>query len=139
MSRKYHEILQFIAFYWLALVDVFMNKRNLAAGLTVIAALVSIMHFAGGSSGISLGGIQTLPTAWAQDKDADQYDDIEELSRDVDDGELDDDNIDYSDFKGSLAYQRADHEIKECIDEAEELGENLADYEVLECSDEYEE
>ncbi|HEX5976904.1 MAG TPA: hypothetical protein VFY68_06485 [Nitrososphaeraceae archaeon] len=48
-------------------------------------------------------------------------------------------DIDYSDFKASLAYQRADHEIQECIDEAEELGDNLADYEVLECTDEYEE
>jgi hypothetical protein len=38
-----------------------------------------------------------------------------------------------------VAYQRADEEIRECIDDAEELGENLADYEVLECTDEYEE
>ena len=34
--------------------------------------------------------------------------------------------------KHQVAYQRADEEIRECIDEAEELGENLADYEVLE-------
>ena len=80
-----------------------------------------------------------LPAARAQDKDADEYVDVEELARDVDDGELDDDQIDYSDFKASLAYQKADHEIQECIDEAEEFGDNLADYEVLECTDEYEE
>ena len=116
-----------------------MNKRNQVASLAVIAVLVSITSFAWESSSIFSVGVQMLPTAWAQDKDADEYEDIEKFASDVDDGELDDDNIDFSDFKASLAYQRADHEIKECIDEAEELGENLADYEVLECTDEYEE
>ena len=91
------------------------------------------------TAGISLTATELLPAARAQDKDADEYVDVEELARDVDDGELDDDQIDYSDFKASLAYQKADHEIQECIDEAEEFGDNLADYEVLECTDEYEE
>jgi hypothetical protein len=116
-----------------------MSLNNLTTGIAVVAGLVSIVYLAGGSIGISFIATDTLPNAWADDKDANEYDDVEDLARDVDDGELDDDNIDYSEFKASLAYQNADQEIQECIDEAEELGENLADYEVLECTDEYEE
>ena len=112
-----------------------MSTKKLVSGTAIMTVLISFVYIAG----ISFTATETLPAAWAQDKDADEYVDVEEMARDVDDGELDDDHIDYSDFKASLAYQRADHEIQECIDEAEELGDNLADYEVLECTDEYEE
>ena len=80
--------------------------------------LISFVYIAG----ISFTATEMLPTAWAQDKDADEYVDVEEMARgSVDDGELDDDHIDYSDFKASLAYRRADHEIQECIDEQKNL------------------
>ena len=110
-----------------------MSVKKLVSGTAIMTVLISFVYIAG----ISFTATEMLPAAWAQDKGADEYVDVEEM--DVDDGELDDDHIDYSDFKASLAYQRADHEIQECIDEAEELGDNLADYEVLECTDEYEE
>lgn len=116
-----------------------MTSRNLIAEVAIIAALISVFSLVWGSTGSSFTTATTLPTAWADDKDADEYTDVEDLAKDVDDGELDDDHIDYSDFKASVAYQKADEEIRECIDDAEELGENLADYEVLECTDEYEE
>lgn len=116
-----------------------MNSRNLIAEIAIMAGFISVFSLEWGSTGSSFTTTTTLPTAWADDKEANEYADVEELARDVDDGELDDDHIDYSDFKASVAYQRADEEIRECIDEAEELGENLADYEVLECTDEYEE
>lgn len=82
------------------------------------------------------GGNAYVTPAWA-DKSADDYDDIEDLSKDIDDGEMDDDSVDWSDFKKSTAFKTADDEIQECIEEAEDLGSNLGDYEILECVDEY--
>jgi hypothetical protein len=49
---------------------------------------------------------------------------------------MDDDGVDWSDFKKSQAFKTADDEIQECV-EAEDLGDNLGDYEILECVDEY--
>lgn len=71
------------------------------------------------------------------DKDISDYKDIEDLAKDVDDGELDDDSVNWSDFKNSVAFKSADDEIQDCIKESEELGNNLGDYEILECVDEY--
>jgi hypothetical protein len=85
--------------------------------------------------GIASGDSYVMPT-WA-DKSADDYDDIKDLSKDIDDGEMDDDSVDWSDFKKSEAFKTADDEIQECIEEAEDLGGNLGDYEILECVDEY--
>ena len=85
--------------------------------------------------GIASGDSYVMST-WA-DKSADDYDDIKDLSKDIDDGEMDDDSVDWSDFKKSEAFKTADDEIQECIEEAEDLGGNLGDYEILECVDEY--
>jgi hypothetical protein len=93
--------------------------------------LLSILFISGIASGNSL-----IMSAWA-DKDVDEYDDIEDLSKDIDDGEVDDDSVDWSDFKNSQAFKSADDEIQECVEEAEHLGDNLGDYEILECVDEY--
>jgi inorganic pyrophosphatase/exopolyphosphatase len=70
------------------------------------------------------------------DKDPEDYDDIEDLSKDIDDGDTDDNSVDWDDFKKSQAFKTADDEIQECV-EAEELGDNLGDYEILDCVDEY--
>jgi hypothetical protein len=83
-----------------------------------------------------LGGNSYIMPALA-DKNPDDYDDIEDLSKDIDDGEVDDDSVDWNDFKKSQAFKSADDEIQECIEEAEDLGSNLGDYEILECVDEY--
>jgi hypothetical protein len=93
--------------------------------------LLSILFISGIASGNSL-----ITSTWA-DKDVDEYDDIEDLSKDIDDGEVDDDSVDWSDFKNSQAFKSADDEIQECVEEAEHLGDNLGDYEILECVDEY--
>jgi hypothetical protein len=50
---------------------------------------------------------------------------------------VDDDSVDWSEFKKSQAFENADDEIQECVEEAESLGDNLGDYEILECVDEY--
>lgn len=94
-----------------------MSVKKLVSGTAIMTVLISFFYIAG----IPFTATEMLPAAWAQDKGADEYVDVEEMARDVDDGELDDDHIDYSDFKASLAYQRADHEIQECIDEQKNL------------------
>ena len=85
--------------------------------------------------GIASGPSYILPAL--ADKDPEDYSDIEDLSKDIDDGEMDDDSVDWSDFKKSQAFKSADDEIQECVEEAEDLGDNLGDYEILECVDEY--
>jgi hypothetical protein len=94
-------------------------------------ALFVILTISGITSGYS-----DILTAWA-DKNVEEYHDIEDLSKDIDDGEVDDDSVDWSDFKKSQAFKTADDEIQECVEEAEHLGDNLGDYEILECVDEY--
>jgi hypothetical protein len=85
--------------------------------------------------GIASGTSYILPAL--ADKDPEDYGDIEDLSKDIDDGEMDDDSVDWNDFKKSQAFKTADDEIQECVEEAEDLGDNLGDYEILECVDEY--
>jgi hypothetical protein len=102
-------------------------NRTMLESISLIVIL-AILGNTGSNSYVS-------PT-WA-DKNADDYDDIEDLSKDIDDGEMDDDSVDWSDFKKSAAFKSADDEIQECVEEAEQLGDNLGDYEILECVDEY--
>ena len=110
--------------YWP--LNAFMNKTMLKC--IPLLAICAIL-------GIATGDSYVMPT-WA-DKSADDYDDIEDLSKDIDDGEMDDDSVDWSDFKNSEAFKAADDEVQDCIEEAEDLGGNLGDYEILECVDEY--
>ena len=109
-----------------------MNRQNeMASNVSRFAALVLLLF----SLATVLGSQSStfLVAAFAQD--VDDFDDIEELSEAIDDNEVDDDDIE--DFKDSDAYKDADNEIQECIDEAEELGDNLGDYEIQECAEEY--
>jgi hypothetical protein len=55
-------------------------------------ALFVILTISGITSGYS-----DILTAWA-DKNVEEYHDIEDLSKDIDDGEVDDDSVDWSDF-----------------------------------------
>lgn len=53
-----------------------MSVKKLASGTAIMTVLISFVFTA----------TEMLPAAWAQDKDADEYVDVEEM--DVDDGEL---------------------------------------------------
>ena len=71
------------------------------------------------------------------DKNIEDYTSVKKLAKDIDNGNVDDDNVDWNDFKNSAAFKNADDDIQECINDAEHLGDNLGDYEILECVDEY--
>ncbi len=103
------------------------KENNLGTVTSLVILLCSLVAVVGTQSSAFL-----IPT-FAQD--VDDFDDIEELSEAIDDNEVDEDDIE--DFKDSDAFEDADNEIQECVDEAEELGDNLGDYEIQECVEEY--
>jgi hypothetical protein len=71
------------------------------------------------------------------DKNIEDYTSIKKLVKDIDNGNVDDDHVDWNDFKNSAAFKNADDDIQKCISHAEHLGDNLGDYEILGCVDDY--
>jgi hypothetical protein len=63
----------------------------------------------------------------------DGKDTMEELVDDIDDGKEQDDDMDWDEFKDSKIFQQEDIETQGCIENRQELSNNLADYEVLHC------
>jgi hypothetical protein len=66
------------------------------------------------------------------------YHSLAQLSEAIDEQEFDDDDIDFDDFKNSTIFRTTNFQIQECIEDADELGNNLADYEIYECEEENE-
>jgi hypothetical protein len=64
---------------------------------------------------------------WAGD------DTMEELVKKIDKGKVNDDDMNWKDFKNSKIFKQEDIETQECIKNREDLSNNLADYEVLHC------
>jgi hypothetical protein len=78
-----------------------------------------------------------LTPAWADGNGDDhigKYHSLKSLAKAIDDNKFDDNHIKLSSFKHSDAYKDADHDEKDCIKDAAELGNNLADYEILDCA-----
>ena len=63
------------------------------------------------------------------------YDDLDELIKDIKNGNVDTEEISLSAFKNSGAYQGADQETQDCIDLAGKIGNNLGDQEIVNCSE----
>jgi hypothetical protein len=90
--------------------------------------LVSLLTFMFGAIIVA-----TNSQAYA-DKDIwDGKDTMEELVEDIDDGEIQDDDMDWDEFKDSKVFKQEDIETQGCIENRQELSNNLADYEVLHC------
>lgn len=66
-----------------------------------------------------------------------QYGSIKKLANAIDDGNFDDDSVNFKSLKSWSGYKKADGEIKDCIDDKHDLGNNLGDYEILKCVDKY--
>ena len=58
---------------------------------------------------------------------------MKELVKDIDKGKVDDDNMNWKDFKNSKIFKQEDIETQQCIKNRQDLSNNLADYEVLRC------
>ena len=63
------------------------------------------------------------------------YDDLDELVKDIKNGDVDTEEISLSAFQDSGAYQAADQETQDCIDLAGKIGHNLGDQEIVNCSE----
>src|SRR5574342_578407 len=63
------------------------------------------------------------------------YDGLDELVKDIKNGNIDTEEISLSAFQNSGAYQGADQETQDCIDLAGKIGHNLGDQEIVNCSE----
>ena len=63
------------------------------------------------------------------------YERIEEMVKDIRNGDKDDDDVDYNKFKDSTVYKNAKEDVRKCIDLANKVGEKLGDYEIVRCSE----
>ena len=63
----------------------------------------------------------------------DDDDTMEELVKDIDNGNDNDDDMDWDEFKDSEIFKQEDIETQGCIENRQELSNNLVDYEVLRC------
>jgi len=63
------------------------------------------------------------------------YDDLDELVKDIKNRIVDTEEISLSGFQDSGAYKGADQETQDCIDLAGKIGDNLGDQEIVNCSE----
>ncbi len=61
------------------------------------------------------------------------YENMEDMVKDIRNGDKDDDKVDYDKFKDSTVYKNADEDLRNCIDLANKVGEKLGDYEIVRC------
>jgi hypothetical protein len=61
------------------------------------------------------------------------YERMEEMVKDIKNGDKDDDKVDYNKFKDSAVYKNAKEDVRNCIDLANKVGEKLGDYEIVRC------
>jgi hypothetical protein len=101
-----------------------MNKKQSESAL--VAALLTMF-------GALIGG--TSSQVYADKNIWDDDDTMEKLVDDIDDGRDNDDDMDWSEFKDSKVFKQEDIETQGCIENRQELSNNLADYEVLHCFD----
>ena len=61
------------------------------------------------------------------------YENMEDMVKDIRNGDKDDDKVDYNKFKDSTVYKNEDEDLRNCIDLANKVGEKLGDYEIVRC------
>ena len=61
------------------------------------------------------------------------YENMEDMVKDIRNGGKDDDKVDYDKFKDSSVYKNADEDLRDCIDLANKVGAKLGDYEIVRC------
>jgi hypothetical protein len=101
-----------------------MNKKQ---PLGTIFMLRSSMGMMFGALLVATAGQVYAKNIWDDD------DTMEELVKDIDKGKVDDDNMNWKEFKDSKIFNQEDIETQQCIKNRQDLSNNLADYEVLRC------
>lgn len=100
-----------------------MDKKQPMNSMFLFASLLTLMF---GALIVSMGP-QVYADIWDDD------DTMEELVKDIDDGKDNDDDMNWDEFKDSKIFKQEDIETQGCIENRQELSNNLADYEVLRC------
>ena len=100
-----------------------MNKKQSMNSMFLFASLLTLMF---GALIVSMGP-QVYADIWDDD------DTMEELVKDIDNGKDNDDDMNWDEFKDSKIFKQEDIETQGCIENRQELSNNLADYEVLRC------
>jgi len=62
-----------------------------------------------------------------------EYENLEDLVKDIRNGAKNDNNIDYDKFRESPIYKNENQTIRDCIDLANKVGGKLGDYEIVRC------
>ena len=101
-----------------------MNKKQPMRTIFLWASLLLLMF---GALVIATGGQVYAKNIWDDD------DTMKELVKDIDNGNDNDDSMNWHDFKNSKIFKQEDIETQECIKNRQDLSNNLADYEVLHC------
>lgn len=101
-----------------------MNKKQPKG---TIFQLWSFMGMMFGALLVATAGHVYAKNIWDND------DTMEELVKDIDNGKVDDDNMNWKEFKDSKIFKQEDIETQQCIKNRQDLSNKLADYEVLRC------
>jgi hypothetical protein len=102
-----------------------MNKKQPVKTIFLLASMLTFMF---GALLVATGGqVYAAKDIWKDD------DTMEELVDDIDDGRDNDDDMDWGEFQDSKVFKQEDIETQGCIENRQELSNNLADYEVLHC------
>ena len=102
-----------------------MNKKQPTKTVFLVASLLALMF--GVSFVASNSPLYAAKNIWADD------DTMKELVKDIDNGKDNDDSMNWKEFKNSKIFKQEDIETQGCIENREDLSNNLADYEVLRC------
>ena len=100
-----------------------MNKKQPMKSMFLFASLLTLML----GVLIVVMGPQVYADIWDDD------DTMEELVKDIDNGKDNDDDMNWDEFKDSKIFKQEDIETQGCIENRQDLSNNLADYEVLRC------
>jgi hypothetical protein len=102
-----------------------MNKKQPTKTMFLVASLLILIF--GVSFVASNNPIYAAKNIWADD------DTMKELVKDIDNGKDNDDSMNWKEFKNSKIFKQEDIETQGCIENRQDLSNNLADYEVLRC------
>ena len=101
-----------------------MNKEQLMNSVFLLTSLATLFGASITATGMPVYAAKNI---WAG------VDTMEELVKKIDKGKVDDDSMNWKQFKNSKIFKQEDIETKQCIKNRADLSNNLADYEVLRC------
>ena len=100
-----------------------MNKKLSINGKFLLSSFLSFVF----ATLVIAANVHVYADIWDDD------DTMEELVKDIDNGKDNDDDMNWKEFKNSKIFKQEDIETQGCIENRQELSNNLADYEVLRC------